>query len=337
MLFRNFTPFPPLQFESRDEQRRDFGVVVLRGTFEIRNYQTLFLLQEQEPLIMADVYHGEPGKSSLWKEGNLAPYKPKTDIHINAIAHAPEGKPLPQWNVAVKVGKIQKQLLVMGPRYWYQERGWRLTEPQPCLQVPIRYEQAYGGIYQQAVYQENPVGLGYIPSKTVEMTTSTPLPAPQIMSPDEPITEWGKIYKPEGLGPLAPAWQPRVAYAGTFNAVWEKTRWPDLPEDFRFDFYNSAHPDLIYPGFVEGDETIELRNLSATERLQFKLPGFTLGLLVRWEDGEIAPMPVRLDTIHIEVPEMRVYLTWRGIFPVEEAIRVLEVRMRRTGEVEDGR
>jgi len=95
MLFRNFTPFPPLQFESRDEQKRDFGVVVVRGTFKITPNKPLSLALEQEPLVMADVYHGEPGKSSLRLENNLTPYKPKTDIHLQAVAQAPYGRATP--------------------------------------------------------------------------------------------------------------------------------------------------------------------------------------------------------------------------------------------------
>ena len=47
MLFRNYTPFTPLHFESRDEKQNDFGVVVLRGTFQIENGQTLTMVQEQ--------------------------------------------------------------------------------------------------------------------------------------------------------------------------------------------------------------------------------------------------------------------------------------------------
>lgn len=332
MLFRNFTPFPPLQFESRDENRRDFGVVVLRGTFTIINGQPLRLLQEQEPIVMADVYHGEPGQSSLRMEGNLAPYKPKTDIHINATAHAPGAQPLVQWEVSAQIGQLKKPLLVTAQCYWQymKGQGWQLTKPLPCTEIPLLYEHAYGGFWQEGekhhICQENPVGVGYVNQAALDLTKL--VPRPQIMSPEDPVIELGKIYQPEGFGPLASAWQPRVDYAGTFNAVWEKTRWPDLPEDFKFDFYNSAHPDLIYPGFVRGNEKVELVNLSPTSPLRFTLPEFILGLLVRWEDGQIAPIPMRLDTIHIEVPDMKGYLTWRGIFPIGKPIRVLEARIK---------
>lgn len=332
MLFRNFTPFPALQFESRDEKKQDFGIVVLRGSFNIIDGQPLFLERKQEPLVMADEYYDEPGESSIRMENNIAPFKPKTDIHINAVAHAPKGKALLQWDISVSLGKISKQLMVTGPRYWKHNliTGTHLTNPLPCTEVPIRYEYAFGGSYQEkeTVYacEKNNVGMGFVNKKSLDKTK--PIPVPQIMSKQDPVEDLGKEYPPEGLGPIAPAWQPRLAFAGTFDTVWEKTRWPDLPENFKFDFYNSAHPDLIYPGFVKGDEAVQLINLSPTPELNFTLPGYTLGLLMRCEDGQMVPLPVVLDTIHIEAPEMKAYLTWRGIFPLGNPIRALEVRMQ---------
>lgn len=332
MLFRNYTPFPPLQFQSRDEQQRDFGVVVLRGTFEIIDGQPLRLLQEQAPIVMTDDYWGEPGASSLRMESNLAPYKPQTDIHVTATAHAPGGDPTLCWQVGVEVGQVRKKLLVTGNRWWHLKpgQGWRLSETIPASQVPIRYELAFGGTQgegeQAKPCAENPVGVGSHPA--TPPTGSNPLPAPQILAPDAADLRLGEHLTPQGLGPLAPAWQPRLARAGTFDMVWEKTRWPDLPADFSFAFYNSAHPDLIYPGFVNGDESIALINLHRISRIRSCLPGFELALLLRWEDGRIAPAPVVLDTIHIDAEQLRVYLTWRGIFPVNRPLRVVEVRMR---------
>lgn len=230
------------------------------------------------------------------------------------------------------VGQLEQELQVTGERYWQYQRlsGWQLTDPKPCTQVPLHYEYAYGGSWQQGeeigVCQENPVGLGYV--NVGHLKSSSLVPAPRIMSPKHPVLELGKVYKPESFGPLAPGWQPRLKYAGTFDLPWEKTRWPDLPADFKFDFYNSAHPDLIYPEFMMGNETIKLFHLSSISPLIFTLPDFILGLLVRWEDGQIAPLPMMLDTIHIDVPEMKVYLVWRGIFPLGKPIRVLEVRMK---------
>ncbi|WP_295436994.1 DUF2169 domain-containing protein [uncultured Thiodictyon sp.] len=332
MLFRNYTPFPPLQFQSRDEQQRDFGVVVLRGTFALVNGEPLRLVQEQAPIVMTDEYWGEPGASSLRLESNLAPYKPKTDIHVTATAQAPGTEPANCWQIGVEVGLVRKKLLVTGHRYWHLRpgEGWRLSDTIPVRQVPIRYELAFGGTRGEGgpatPCAENPVGVGRYPETPPD--GSKPLPAPQVLAPDAADLRLGEHQTPQGLGPLAPAWQPRLGRVGTFDMIWEKTRWPDLPADFSFAFYNSAHPDLVYPGFVKGDESIALINLHPISRIHSCLPGFELALLLRWEDGRIAPAPVVLDTIHIDAEQLRVYLTWRGIFPVNRPLRVLEVRMR---------
>lgn len=339
MLFRNFTPFPPLHFQSRDVNQEDFGVVVLRGSFQLVNNHPLKLVQKQEPLVMVDEYHGNPKNSSLKIEHNIAPYKPRTDIHINATAFAPGGKPLPYWKAGVSLGeKVKKELLITGPRYWKYNwtGGWELTESLPVAQVPIHYEQAYGGSWQNGkelhAFPENPIGLGYVNKELLNKDKL--IPAPQILPIDNPFPKMEKGIKVEGLGPLGASWQPRLRFAGTFNVIWEKTRWPDLPEDFKFDFYNSAHPDLIYPGFVHGNEEIQLINLSPESNIRFSLPGYTLALLIRWEDGRIAPAPMALDTIHIDTKEMKTYLVWRGLFPVGKPIRVLEARMKMPGKRE---
>ncbi len=334
MIFRNFTPFPHLIFQSRDNEARDFGVLVLRGTFEIVPGAPLKPLQEQEPLEMVEKYSGDPGVSSLLSENNLAPYKPKSDIHITATAHAPGGRPLTGWKVAVHCGKIEKELKVTGPRFW-QKAGpvWNLTDPVPVVQVPINYESAYGGRWEDGgkhgYFERNPAGAGFVNKGGLD--ASAPVPAPTILAMDAPEPEMNREMKVEGLGPLGPSWQPRVALAGTYDDIWKKTRWPDLPQDFRFDFYNSAHPDLIYPGFLEGDESITLTNLHPSGTISFSLPDYLVAMLQRFEDGEMLPAPMRLDTVHLDIPAMRAYLVWRGIHSLAKPMRVLEARLRQEG------
>lgn len=334
MIFRNYTPFPQLIFESRDEQRRDFGVLVLRGTFEIIPGKPLKPIPKQEPIVMADQYHGEPGKSSLRMENNLAPYKPKSDIHLDAVAHAPGGQPRAAWRVAVEVGKLKKELAVTGPRFWTKSAlGWSLSHPLAVPQVPIRYEAAYGGTWQLGkeigVFPHNSVGAGFVNKKALD--ESKPVPAPTILPMEMPTPEMNKDIKVEGLGPISPPWQPRLQYAGTFDAVWERTRWPDLPENFKFDFYNSAHPDLIYPGFLQGNESVRVINLTPAGELAFTLPDYLLAMLYRFEDGQLAPAPMQLDTVHLDLPTMRAHLVWRGLYPLGKPMRVLEARMRLDG------
>ena len=65
MDFKNSTPFVPFQFESVDKQLTHFGVVLLRGTFDIENGERLALSAEQESPILTDEFFEVDGKAAL--------------------------------------------------------------------------------------------------------------------------------------------------------------------------------------------------------------------------------------------------------------------------------
>ncbi|EYF02509.1 DUF2169 family type VI secretion system accessory protein [Chondromyces apiculatus] len=331
MIVRNYTPFRTLLFDARDVAGREFGVFVMRGTFDLVPGAALRPSPEQRALVEVDVWHGAPNESSVYVESDLAPFKPRADILVNAVAHAPEGRPLPEWAVRVQVGMLSKALRVTGPRHWTREGdGWTLSEPEPVAEVPLRYEHAFGGTWKTnwggaSLCKENPVGVGHVGDELPQ--GDAPIPAPQIDSPEQPVTEVGKAYAPEGLGPIARSWQPRLARAGTFDEPWQRSRWPELPEDFEFTFHNAAHPDLIYPDFLNGDEEVTLEGMTPEGALRCYLPGYKLGLLLRHMDGSLAIAPVFLDTLFLDVPAGQAHLTWRAPVVKTKPIRVLEARM----------
>jgi hypothetical protein len=328
MELRNYTPFMPLVFSSQDVDDAPFDVVVLKGTYEIVNGHPLKLAKEPKPLTVADEYYGDPTGSSLKRESDLAPFKPRTDIHFtDPVAFAPGGKPSPRWQVKVQVGPVEKTLQVTGPRQWVRRTfsGWRLTEPEPVAEVPLRYENAFGGAWQHeqesGVCQENPLGRGFVNQKYLD--TRQPVPAPQVEAPAEPITELGETYRPQGLGPLARAWQPRRGLAGTFDDDWLRTRWPALPRNFRFDHYNSSHPDLIAPKYLVGDEPVRLEGLSPDGTQTFRLPGHVVLLILRLTDGQFQAAGMPLDTVEIDAGRRECSLVWRAKLPVSPPIQTV--------------
>lgn len=328
MILRNYTPFSPIFFESRDVQGRDFGVLALRGTFDIVPGGALRPSPKQPPIVEADVWHGEPNASSLRMESDLAPFKPRTDICFDAVAHAPGGRPLPDWNVRVQVGAVRKELRVTGPRAWVREGGeWKLNDPQLVSEVPLRYERAFGGAWKTSwgethLFEENPIGVGFVEGEVPWGTDE--IPAPQIESPDDPVVEWGKRYRPEGLGPIARSWQPRLRKAGTADDDWQRTRWPQLPLDFEYSFYNTAHPDLIAPGFLRGDEEVELEGLWPEGVLRFWLPGRGVGVLVEHSAGsKLCRAP--LDSMNVHLEALQVQLVWRVSPPLDGPARAIEI------------
>src|SRR6185503_6645163 len=169
------------------------------------------------------------------------------------------------------------------------------------------------------------VGVGSF--KKGEQPTEDVVPAPQIEAPDDPIGEIGQVHQPQGFGPICRAWLPRRALAGTPDEAWRTQRWPELPLDFSFDFYNSAHPDLIHPGYLAGDEDVVLEGIDPHGPLRFYLPGRRIDLLVKQMFGAYRKARLVLDTPLIDVPSDRAHITWRTRFEELSAIRAFEIRM----------
>jgi hypothetical protein len=49
---------------------------------------------------------------------------------------------------------------------------------------------------------------------------------------------------------VAASWQPRLGYAGTYEATWKKKRAPYLPEDVSPKYFQAAHEELVAPSYL---------------------------------------------------------------------------------------
>ena len=222
MIVRNYSPFPSIQFSSRDVKKADFGVSVARGTFRILHGMPVRPIPEQAPLAMADEYYSEPAKSSLRLENSIAPLKPRTDIHVTATAHAPNGNPSTHWPVSVSVGDLKKELYVTGPRYWGgKNNGNKVTTTEPISNLPLRYEHAFGGTIKKGenlvFHKENPIGVGFVDS--VVSDPDQPVAIPQIISEADLNPKYGQTISVEGFGPIPGGWAPRTHKAGTLSLI----------------------------------------------------------------------------------------------------------------------
>jgi hypothetical protein len=225
---------------------------------------------------------------------------------------------------------------VTGPRRWERARGWALSEPEACAEVPLRYELAYGGTARSAdgareePFAENPVGVGFAPEWAREGVDV--VPAPQFEAPDDPVTTPGAAHRPAGLGLLGRAWQPRLGRAGTYDGAWLERTWPRLPADFDFAYWNGAHPDLTARRWLVGDEAVELTGLFADGPRRFRLPGVWVYALAIPREGPALPFPMKLDTVSFDVDAERASLTWRLALPVGPDYEAVEPRMARKVE-----
>src|SRR5262249_8109611 len=163
----NETPYVAERGVQLDKEGNQFWVVVVKATYLVRGAGVLELAPEQEPVCLARVGAGEPGKSSLLREAELVAEHPGTDVTVNGTAHAPQGRPVASVDVRVEVaGRVAKALRVFGERVWERRLlGPRAGDPQPFVTLPLGYERAFGGADELNGKREyeprNPIGRGF--------------------------------------------------------------------------------------------------------------------------------------------------------------------------------
>src|SRR6188474_3339414 len=104
----NATPFGVRAMPSCDREGRDVLLIVVAAQFDLPvpgdDYPRLRLFPTQEPPPLADEHVGEPGLSSIRREGQSPYAKPATDIYICGDACAPRGEAVAEMRVNIRVG-----------------------------------------------------------------------------------------------------------------------------------------------------------------------------------------------------------------------------------------
>ena len=322
----------------REASGRDLLVVVVKGTFRIpaERDAAVQLHKEQVPLVMSDVFFGEPGLSAPKYEIDFAPCKNRCDVLLNATAYAPEGKPARRVTVGVQIGSWSKSFAVVGDRCWFKAGGVRATDPEPFTSMPITYDRAFGGTdthprdpETQEAFLANPSGRGFHKYLSGERLEGAPLPNTEELH--HPVSEPDGNYKPMAFGVIGRHWEPRIHYAGTYDQRWLDTAFPFLPADFDAQYYQSAPLDQQLPTPL-GEQKVVLLNLTPDGRRDFLLPHFEAPIHVFPKNGEREDFTAPIDTIHIEPDLERLTLTWRVARPLKKNIHeIAQVLVGRKG------
>ncbi len=324
MKIDNPTPFDVIMLPMMGPGNTTALTVIAKATYGFSPGATE-LAANQIPISFADQFYDEEEGGGIRYESDMVPYKPNTDVVLSCSAHAPEGAPIPELEVALKVGSIEKRLKVFGKRLWnfkgVLSKRYVSTDAKPFKTCPIRYSHAFGGMDQGTgeYCDQNLIGKGYYSRKIKQKLNGRPLP--RIEDPARLIESPLDHPTPVGFGFYHRAWQPRAAYAGTFDDAWRVERSPMLPENFDFRYYNGAHPDLQAKGYLRGDEPVELSHLTPEGLLQFDLPGVvpTCSLQRKGEE-ETETVTLNLDTVFIEPDERTFCLVWRGRAPINDLV-----------------
>ena len=344
---RNHTPFPSQYFQMLDTHDEVFHVIASRVTYDLHQLgsdSTPQLAQQQSPLQDVDQFYDQPNTSSGIQESDLAPYKPLCDVLLsNATAYSPKGQPERRWPVGIRIGSWKKTLAVTGPRRLrHGLLGWKVQEPEKATQVPLRWELAYGGTCQWplqtaqdqdpeiwAPYETNPIGCGWVDKKWHQKSHVNDMAAPQIETLNQPFTNhWANAmnYAPVGVGPVGKWWMPRRAKGGTYDQAWKETRWPRLPQDFDFGYWNCAPQDQQIAFPQGGEEVVLVGLVPGRDALPFFMPKPALHAVVRLNIGPVLPLPMRLDTVVFDLKAMTLSCVWRLQVAAQFGVRVLELR-----------
>jgi len=299
-----------------DKDGRDYALVVVKGTFVVDADGEVSLAKEQAEFVYADAFYGEPGLSSIKHECDFAPVKSHPEVIVRGYVFAPHARPVTELDVSVEVGSWEKRLRIVGDRQWdFGLMTLVPTQPQPFTQMPLVYERSFGGWdrtlaneAKHTVERRNLVGCGFQTNSDLAKIAGRPLP--NIEYPGERMKLWSDKPRPAGYGILGRNWQPRVAFAGTYDKKWLDERFPFLPADFDERYFQSTPPDQHLPQFV-GGETVRCTNLTPDGELAFVLPKIEMPIVFRFRDREekTSPLP---DTLLLEPHHRRFLLTWRA-------------------------
>jgi hypothetical protein len=359
LQLKNDTPFPASIAIFADPAGVDTVYVTVRAAFDLGG--AVRVAEKQQPIRVTDEYHDDPESSSLRHAGEVHPSKPGTDVALVGHAFAPLGRAVAHLDVSLRVGPVKKVVRVFGEREWYA--GQRITSAVPFERMPLVYERAFGGVLEHdasgaaRVFPQNPVGVGpsvegAAPASIGAGPASGRVPAagppsarslpprssdargprlPNLEDPSQLITTPSDRPPPAGFGFIAPAWEPRRTFAGTYDESWRKTRAPYLPRDFDARFFQAAHPDLVCKAHLVGGEPVEVVHASPTPLPRFLVPvcEFDVGVRIGRRTETAAML---LETVVVEPDDLRLSLVYRGAVACGKhplAVREARIALRR--------
>ncbi len=300
----NATPWPFAVLPGKVRSQGWTASLVAKASFALKPGAPAEPLPTPLPL-MGDVHRDDDLQSECLHDADLALFKPRADLLLSAVCHAPGGKPTSVVRVAFGVGRYTKALAIIGPRAW--KKGFlssSASDPENFLTMPVSYANAFGG----AGYAKNPAGRGY---------ENGILPVVEAL--EGRVTGPGDRPEPAGFGPLNRFWPQRSSKMGSYRGSWLKERWPWFPDDFDWSYFNAAPADQQLPGYLRGDEELSFENLHAKLPVyKASLPGLRIRAFLseKLKDGRrFREVPMNLDTLHVDLEKEQLSLVWRGVAP----------------------
>lgn len=138
MDFQNETGLPAKIFRGQPEPDIMLATVVAKVSFLIQSDTV-----QQLDVAGVDVYEEDLETPFGYLPNDMVPLKPGVDLFVLGKAYAPGQRPAERMEVSFRLGSLERRLLVVGDRQWRTPQD--ATSPQPFLEMPVTYANAYGG------------------------------------------------------------------------------------------------------------------------------------------------------------------------------------------------
>jgi len=325
LQLKNSTPFATNMALLQNADGVDTLYLIVKASFKIGSQWVL--ADEQVPPVEADEYWGEPNDSSIKYASDIHIGKPATDIIMIGDACSLNGISVKQLDVSLEVGQINKTVRVFGNRTW---KDGKISSIESFQTMPMVYEKAFGGAHivsesEHLLESKNPVGCGFAGKRSaIEMNG---LALPNLEDPNSLIQQFTDQPEPACFAISSPSWKPRVDYVGTYDDAWQTQRAPYLPLDFDNRFFNMAHNNLIYPGYLAGGESVKITNMHAAGDLKFQLPRVNIVSQVNINNRNEYPK-FNLETLLLEPNQLQLSMVWRAELRCDkESLKISDIKI----------
>jgi len=310
----NLTPYSYAAAPGRIAMPAHSLTLIVKGTFRLGHDGVATAAEEQRQPTGDELYpDDESGAGGPRYPSDFAWFKPRADVMLVGTCRAPGGHAVPMCEVAFAIGPVAKTLVVTGDRTWQRHfLRWVPSEAEPFTQMPLRYENSYGGVG----FPDNPAGRGFRPVEDDSGGRSWALP--NIESGSDPVVSRRDRPRPAGLGPMSAGWRQRREKLGSYDASYVKQRWPGFPEDFDWSHFNAAPEDMQVDGYLRGDESVSFENMHPIHpHYRCALPGQRVRCFVNRETGQgnddtFEEIAMNLDTLWVDSDAEQLVLVWRG-------------------------
>ncbi len=225
--------------------------------------------------------------------------KPNGEFLVSGSFFSRDNHAVTGGKVKVRLGSMEKELYVFGPRKWQQ--GFP-SPPDEIISMPIAYSKAFGG----NGFKLNPDGMGYNDGFL-----------PCIENPEKLISSRGETPEPACFSPRFFMHPDRMVFQGTYGADYMHKYFPGYPEDHDWKYFLCAPRDQWIQNFFTGDESYELHNMHPDiPVIKGRFPGLFPRCFINQKKGDkisFGELDLKLDTIWFFPEKMLGLLIWRGV------------------------